>query len=138
MAMVAWHARTDAAQAAGLVAAGAARAALLHALRRRDTDGLRGMAAVATRDLLVVLGPTALLPWVDGIHYCAPVPDVPGLWLPTRLAPDAPAELLYAALQRRCGHAALLLWHNPGLMLGLDGAQPISTSVLDWLDAECT
>lgn len=136
MQTLAWHPRMDAAPAAGLVATGAARPALLRALLRRDADGLRGLSAAATRDLLVVLGPTALLPWVDRVHYCAPAPDVPGLWLPTRLAPDAPAELLHGALQRRCGHAALLLWHDPELVLGLDGALPVTPPVLDWLEGE--
>lgn len=134
--MLSWRARTDSVEAAGLVAAGPALHALLRVLRERDAAGLRGLALAATRDLLVLLGPESSLPWTDGVAYCAPAPGVPGLWLPTRVAPDAPAELLHAALQRRSGHATLLLWPNPGMVLGLDGAQPLQPALLDWLERE--
>ena len=134
--MLSWRARTDSVEAAGLVAAGPALHALLGALRERGADGLHGLTLTATRDLLVLLGPAASLPWIDGVAYCAPAEGVPGLWLPTRLAPDAPAELLHAALQRRSGHATLLLWPDPGMVLGLDGAQPLQPALLDWLERE--
>lgn len=138
--MLAWRVRTDRPEPAGLVAAGQAMRALLGELRRRldakEEHGLGELTLAATRDLLVVLGPAGRLPWVDGVAYCAPAPGVPGLWLPTRAAPDAPAELLHASLQRRAGHAALLLWNAPDMILGLDGRLPVQAAVLDWLDRE--
>ncbi|MBD8528862.1 MULTISPECIES: hypothetical protein [unclassified Massilia] len=139
--VLAWRARTDRPAPAGLVAAGPALGALLRELGRREADSLRRLQLAATRDLLVVLGPAERLPWVDGVRYCAPLAGVPGLWLPTTLAPDAPAapaELLHAALQRRTGHAAMLLWTAPDLVLGLDNALPARPAVLDWLTRECT
>ena len=134
--MLAWRARTDHPEPAGLVAPRPAIGALLRELRRRDPASLRELTVSTTRELLVLLGPAARLPWIDGVRYCAPVPGVPGLWLPTRLAPDAPAELLYAALQRRTGHSAVLLWDAPGLVLGLDGGLSLRQNVLDWLSWE--
>ena len=135
--VLAWHARTDSPAPAGLVAAGPVLGALLRELGRREADSLRGLQVAAMRDLLVVLGTAERLPWVDGVRYCAPLAGVPGLWLPTTLAPDAPAELLHAALQRRTGHAAVLLWTAPDLVLGLDNALPVRPAVLDWLTREC-
>jgi len=132
----AWHERTHSLTPAGLVAAGPSMGALLRALRQRDADNLRGMTLATTRELLVLLGPAERLPWVDGVGYCAPAPGVPGLWLPTRLAPDVPAELLHAGLHRRTGHAAMLLWNAPEMVLGLDDAMPLQPAVLDWLEGE--
>lgn len=132
--MPAWRERTDSLAAAGVVAAGPAMSALLRALRQRDAGQLAGLTLVATGTLLVLLGPAGRLPWVDGAGYCASAPGVPGLWLPTRLAPDMPDELLHAALQRRTGHAAMLLWNDPDLVLGLDDALPVQPEVLDWLE----
>lgn len=142
--MLAWVERTDGPEPGGVVAAGPPMRALLGELRRRcqeqdqaeDKDSLRDLSLAATRDLLVLLGPASRLPWVDGLRYCAPAPGVPGLWLPTRAAPDAPAELLHAALQRRAGHAAVLLWNAPDMVLGLDGRLPVRPAVLDWLERE--
>lgn len=132
--MLAWRERRDCPAPGGLVAAGPPVRALLGELRRRDAGSLDGLLLAATPDLLVLLGPARRLPWVDGVRYCAPAPGVPGLWLPTLLAPDLPAELLHAALQRRAGHAAMLLWNGPDLVLGLDDVQPLRPAVLDWLE----
>lgn len=134
--MLAWRERTDRPAPAGLVAAGPPMRALLAELRRRDANAVRDLLLSATRDLLVLLGPAERLPWIDGVRYCAPAPGVPGLWLPTRTAPDMPAELLHAALQRRTQHAAVLLWDAPGLVLGLDGRLPVRPAVLDWYERE--
>ena len=134
--MLAWRERTDALEPAGLVAAGASARALLAELRRRGADNLQDLRLATTRDLLVLLGPAERLPWVDGVRYCAEAPGVPGLWLPTRLVPELPAELLHAALQRRTGHAAMLLWNAPDMLLGLDGCEPARPAVLDWLEQE--
>ena len=134
--MLVWRERTDHPEPAGLVAARPSIGALLRELRRRDPDSLRDLTVSTTRELLVLLGPAAQLPWVDGVRYCAPVAGIPGLWLPTRVAPEAPPELLHAALQRRTGHAAMLLWNDPEMVLGLDGALPVRQAVQDWLNWE--
>lgn len=139
MTGLAWRTRADALAPAGLVAAGAVARALLAGLRRRldeAPDAVQGLSLVATRGMLVLRGDAGCLPWRDGVQYCAPAPGAPGLWLPTRLAPTAPADLLHTALQRRAGHAAILLWPAPELVLGLDGALPPRSDVLAWLQRE--
>jgi hypothetical protein len=136
MPMLAWRERTDAPTPAGLVAAGAPARALVGALARRDAADCAGLSVVATRDVLVVLGPAERLPWVDGVRYCAPAPDVSGLWLPTRLMPDLPPDLVHAALRHRVGSVALLLWTEPDFVLSLDDRQPVDAGVLAWLDKE--
>jgi hypothetical protein len=136
MDTLAWRERAHGLAPAGLVAGGAALRALLRELGRRDAAAVQGLSVTATPSLLVVLGDAERLPWVDGVAYCAPEPEVPGLWLPTRLAPTLPPDLLHAALRRRAGESRLLLWPEPALVLGLDGALPLQPAVLDWLNSE--
>ena len=118
----------------GLVVAGPPLRALLAVLRQRNADELRDLLLTTTRDLLVLRGPAERLPWIDGAGYCTTTPGVPGLWLPTRQVPDLPMELLYTALRQRSGHAVLLLWNEPELVLGLDDSLPVRPDVLDWLE----
>jgi hypothetical protein len=134
MHTLAWRERAHSPAPGGLVAAGPAMRALLAELKRRDPTALQGLRVAATQALWVVLGEAAQLPWVDGVRYCAPDADAPGLWLPTWLAPTLPPDLLHGALRRRTGHAAMLLWPAPALVLGLDDALPLQPPLLDWLD----
>jgi len=136
MHTLAWREREPSLPPAGLVAAGTVAPALLAELKRRDPASLQDLSAVATPALLVLRGDAGQLPWIDGVRYCAPDPDAPGLWLPTWLAPTLPPDLVQASLQRRAGHASLLLWPGPALVLGLDGALPLTAQVLDWLTRE--
>lgn len=131
-----WRERANTPAPAGLVAAGPARHALLAELKRRDAAALQALRVVAAPALWVLLGETAQLPWVDGVRYCAPEAAVPGLWLPTWLAPALPPDLVHGALQRRSGHGTMLLWPAPELVLGLDDAMPLRAPVLAWLAKE--
>jgi hypothetical protein len=112
MPMLAWRERTDAPMPAGLVATGAPARALVGALTRRDAAGCAGLSVVATRDVLVVLGPAEQLPW------------------------DLPPDLVHAALRHRVGGVALLVWTEPDFVLSLDDRQPVDAAVLAWLDKE--
>jgi hypothetical protein len=136
MPTLAWRARDAAPPPGGLVAAGAVARAVVRALACRAQQERAGLAVVATRALLVVLGPGDRLPWVEGVRYCAPAPDAPGLWLPTRMEPGLPADLVLAALRRRTNGAALLLWTAPDLLVPLDDPLPLDAGVLAWLDKE--
>jgi hypothetical protein len=137
MRVLDWSVREEALEPAGLVAAGGSVArAVLATLRAGDTARLRSLSAVATRDMLVLLGPATALPWVDGVRYCAPDPCAPGLWLPTHLAPGLPPDLVQSNLMRRTGGGPLLLWHEPEQVLPLDGALALNGPVLDWLAVE--
>lgn len=136
MHTLAWRERAHTLAPLGLVAQGVVAQSLLAGLKRRDPASLQGLSVLATSTLLVLRGDGESLPWVDGVRYCAPDPDAAGLWLPTWLAPTLPPDLVLDALRRRAGHASLLLWPDPGLVLALDGALPLSAHVLGWLARE--
>lgn len=137
MSVLGWTAREAALAPSGLVATGAATSLLLASLGRREPAELARLSVVATRSLLVVLGANELLPWIDGVRYCAPAPAGPQLWLPTHLAPGLPVDLLQANLVARAGRSPVLLWNEPELLLPLDQAMPLTPALLDWLSQEC-
>lgn len=137
MSVLAWTAREAALAPSGLVCTGAATPQLLASLGRRAPAELARLSAVATRSLLVVLGANELLPWIDGVRYCAPAPAAPQLWLPTHLVPGLPADLLQANLVARAGRSPVLLWNEPEMLLPLDQATALTPALLDWLSQEC-
>jgi len=131
-----WQERTPGLPPGGLVAVGPLARALLRELAHRDAAALQGLSLVATRDMLVLLGDAGKLPWLDGVRYCAPDPDVPMLWMPTHLQSVLPPDLVQGAMQRRAPHACWLLWHSPELALPLEGARPVDAALLAWLEQE--
>lgn len=131
-----WQPRDTALEAAGAVAQGKVGRRLLARLRAQAEDTLVGLSVVATRDMLMVLGRSEQLPWVDGVRYCAPEPAAPSLWLPTVVAPTLSPDLLQAALANRLKRAPLLLWNEPEQILPLDCPLALSMSLLEWLIKE--
>ena len=136
MQRLAWQERAPALAPAGLVSTGAQIRSLLLELERRDAQELQGLEIVAGAAIVCLLGPEDRLPWVDGVRYCAPAPDAPGLWLPTAVAPVLAADLVLAALERRVGQGAVLLWPDPSLVLPLHGARAVTPRLLAWLARE--
>lgn len=84
------------------------------------------LEATAAEHLLIVTGDSADLPWVDGVEYAAPAPQVPGLWLPTRWQPHVPADLVLQALDGRFSRRPLLLWPTPARVIALDRLLPLA------------
>ncbi len=121
---------------AGVVALGPAAHALLARLRALGDEQLASLNVVATRDMLVVLGQGSALPWADGVHYCAPTPGLPSLWLPTLTEPDLPLDLVLANLAGRGARVPFLLWHDPELVLPLDQRAPLDQARLTWVQGE--
>ena len=136
MTTLAWKARENAPQPAGLVAAGAVARQVLAVLGARSDEQLRALSVVATRDMLVLIGPASALPWVDGVRYCAPDPANLSLWLPTHALPDLPLDLVTANLVGRGARAPFLFWNEPEQVLPLDQGTPLSQARLAWLDRE--
>jgi hypothetical protein len=134
MPVMEWQPRDAALTPAGLVAPAALVPALLALLRRRETTSLAALSVVATRDLLVLLGTADALPWLDGARYCAPDPQAGNLWTPTHLMPSLPADLVQNNLIERAASSPVLLWYAPEQLLPLAGAQPLTPSLLDWLE----
>ncbi len=137
MSALAWHARAEGApDPAGLVACGPVAARVLAALRERSVAQLQGLSVVATRDMLVVLGSDAALPWVDGVRYCAPDAAQRMLWLPTDNTPGLPLDLVLSNLITRGARVPFLLWDAPEQLLPLDQSTPLNHARLDWLQRE--
>lgn len=121
-----WQPRAQALEPRAAVAWGEAARRLHARLSALPDEQLASLHATASDDLLVVIGEPAALPWVDGIDYAAPCELAPELWLPTRLSPDAPLDLLARALARRHGRIPLLLWPTPARAVPLDRQLPLS------------
>lgn len=102
---------------------------LLARLRRVAPEVQARLAITATRDVLVVSGAAADLPWIEGIAYAAP--SAGGLWLPTLEEPSVPAELLARALHQQYRRTPMLLWPQPQAVIPLDRQQPATTAQLD-------
>ncbi|UOD27956.1 hypothetical protein INH39_21040 [Massilia violaceinigra] len=137
MAALSWHLRPDAAPAPhGQVAQGAVIGALLARLAALDDAQRALLRAVAAPGILVLLGPGAALPWVDGARYCAPDPLQRMLWLPTDVQPQAPLDLVLANLSARGASLPFLLWDAPQLVLPLGRPLALDRAGLAWLTRE--
>ena len=128
-----WLAQEPALAPAGAVACGRAARDLLRRLQLCAAEDRKGLRFVATADMLVLLGETGQLPWIDGIRYCAASPAAPMLWLPTLLRPGQPLELLQQRLLHEAGHGPVLLWPEPQCFIPLDAAAPLDEAALQWL-----
>ena len=104
---VAWRPRDAPLVARAVAAVGAAARALAARLAALDDAALGALAAVAGgdaageagREVLVVLGEAAALPWVDGEVYHGRDDAAPELLLPTALAPSVPPGVLALAIR---------------------------------------
>lgn len=103
----------------------------LHARLAQLPPEVQGRLFVCvSRDVLVVAGAAADLPWVPGIAYATRSADAPTLWRPTVLQPDAPADLLARALRRFHARGSLLLWPEPAAVIPLDRQYRVSKELL--------
>jgi hypothetical protein len=90
--------------------------------------------ATANRDVLLVSGAAADLPWVDGVAYAAMDERAPELWLPTHWQPEVPTDLLALALSKKFSRAPLLLWRDPPAVVPLDRQLPVTAEHLQRID----
>jgi hypothetical protein len=136
MTVIAWTHRSEALPPSGVVTQGDATQRLLAQLRLRSAEELARLTLVATRDLLVLMGASDDLPWVDGARYCAPDPAAQTLWLPTTLLPSIPVDLLRRSASARVGERAVLLWHEPEQFLPLHPPRSLTLDLIDWIARE--
>lgn len=130
-----WRPVAEAVAPRAAVGHGVAAARLIARLAALSTESRATLTATGTADWLVVLGPGDDLPWVEGVRYAAPCAASPALWLPTHLAPTAPVDLLWRALESRHRRAPMLLWPAPAVVLPLDRQLPVDDSLLATLAA---
>ena len=93
-------------------------------LADRLRQGCAGLRGVAGEELLIALGRTDQLPWVDGVQYIAPDPHSPRLWFGVHVQPTVPVPWL----ADRMAPGKWLLWQD--LAVRLDSAGPIDISRL--------
>ncbi len=111
-----------------------------HALARRvlaeDDARLASWEGVAGQDVLVLLGASESLPWVDGAVYLGRDAAAPSLLLPCALAPAVAASLLERAfLAQAAGGAPLAVLPASTRLVGVGAARSVSrTTLLAWLE----
>lgn len=111
-----------------------------HALARRalaaDDAGLAAWSGVAGAGVLVLLGDTERLPWVDGAVYLGRDSGAPSLLLPCNLAPEVAPPLLERALVGR-GAAPLAVLPRAEWLVPVGAARPVVRETLvAWLAVE--
>jgi hypothetical protein len=93
--------RADILDPVAVAGLGRAARALARRLLRLTDERLRELRGAAGDDLLVVLGETSSLPWVDGVAYLGRDPDAPRLLVPTMVRPDLALDVLEQTVARR-------------------------------------
>ena len=130
-----WRPRKTPLDPVGVAARGEAARALARRLLAREDEALARLSGAASRELLVVLGDAADLPWVDGAVYLGKDTAAPSLLLPTTREPAVPLPLVERALARAAAAPppfAVLL--DPPLLTSLEAARPVLRSTLErWL-----
>lgn len=120
---VAWGPRRVPLEPVGVAVRGEAARSLARRLLGRTDEALDKLSGVAGADLLILLGDTAALPWVEGAVYLGRDPSAPSLLLPTTHEPSVPLDLLERALTQR----AVRFQATPPLAVLLDPPRLAST-----------
>ncbi|MBZ4330897.1 hypothetical protein [Corallococcus sp. AS-1-12] len=111
--------------------------ALGHRAARAEDGTLASWTGVAGRDVLVLLGTAASLPWVDGAVYLGRDPLAPALLLPCALEPEVAPSLLERALLAGQGDAPLAVLPASGVLVSVSAAKPVARASLSaWLSAQ--
>ena len=112
------------------------------ALARRalgaDEEHLGARHGVAGAGVLILLGATVSLPWVDGAVYLGRDSAAPSLLLPCTLAPDvAPALLERALVAHAAAGTPLAVLPRSGQLIPVGAARPLARETLAaWLGAQ--
>lgn len=107
-------------QPRAVVARGACARVLARRLERSSTEARASLQLVVAGDVLIVLGPEASLPWVDGVTYLGTTPESPALYLPTTLRSSVSPLLVERAVRR-----ATKVPDGPIALLGLTEVVPL-------------
>ena len=123
--------------ARAVLATGAAAKALGRRLSELDDDALGTLQAVAGEQLLVILGDSSSLPWIDGVTYLGRDEVAPELLMPTALEPTVPAAVLEAAIRKQVSRPApIAVLPSPARLIPCGAARAIDRERLrSWLEA---
>ena len=95
-----WQARSDPLPPSGLLARGGAARTLLARCARLESERKARLRGVFDRELMIVFGESADLPWTNGGIYLGASLDFPGIYWPTVQAALPREELLAHAFLR--------------------------------------
>ncbi|NOK16918.1 hypothetical protein [Corallococcus carmarthensis] len=133
---VRWRPRVLPLEPVAVAGVGPVALALGHRALRTEDATLASWTGVAGPDVLVLLGASTSLPWVDGAVYLGRDPLAPALLLPCALEPDVAPSLLERALLAGEGDAPLAVLPASGVLVSVGGAQPVDrSSLVAWLPA---
>lgn len=132
---VAWSPRASPLTALAVVGEGPVALALARRVLAAEDATVARWSGVAGPGLLVLLGETESLPWVEGVLYLGRDTQAPSLFLPCTLAPSvAPALLERALLAREGVTTPLAVLPRSERLVSVGAARPVSRDVLSaWL-----
>jgi hypothetical protein len=132
---VTWSPRQEPLAALAVAGIGPVSLALARRALAADEKQLGAWSGVAGSGVLVLLGETDSLPWVDGAVYLGRDPSAPSLLLPCALAPEvAPALLERALVAHAAAGTPLAVLPRPGLLVSVGAARIVARETLAaWL-----
>lgn len=135
---ITWRLRATPLAPAGVAATGAVAVALGRRLLDASDEALSALLDVAGRGVLVVLGESDALPWVDGVVYLGMDSRARSLLLPTTLEPAEPLELVERAIAARfAGVSRMAVLPQQGIVVPVASARRIARDALErWLAEE--
>jgi hypothetical protein len=135
---VTWSPRTEPLAALAVAAVGPVCLVLARRALEADEQQLGAWNGVAGEGVLILLGATESLPWVDGAVYLGRDPAAPSLLLPCALAPDAAPSLLERALVAHArGATPLAVLPRSRQLVPVGAARPVVRETLAaWLSAQ--
>ncbi|WNG40876.1 hypothetical protein F0U60_49605 [Archangium minus] len=132
---VAWRPRSQPLPALAVAGVGPVALALARRVLTAEDAVLARWSGVAGPGVLVLLGDTESLPWVDGVVYLGRDAAAPSLLLPCTLAPEvAPSLLERALISRAQVGTPLAVLPRAGRLVPVGAARPVSRVTLgSWL-----
>jgi hypothetical protein len=132
---VTWSPRLEPLTALAVAGVGPVALALARRALEAEEEQLGAWSGVAGSGVLVLLGETQSLPWVDGAVYLGRDAAAPSLLLPCVLAPQVAPSLLERALVAQASAGTpLAVLPRPGLLVPVGAARPVARETLAaWL-----
>jgi hypothetical protein len=131
-----WIPRREPLAAAAVAARGHEATALARRILERDDASLARLRGVAGIEWIVVVGPEAELPWVDGVVVLGVDPRARSLFIPTTLDAELPIGLVERALLLRASSASDAERGAPPLAVLPDGQTIVPLSEARALDRD--
>jgi len=131
-----WRVRHSPLAPCAVAGQGAAARLLVRRVLALDAAQRMLLQGVGGRDVVVIVGDEAALPWVDGAQYLGRDMRCPGVWLPTALEPTIIPSLVGRAVDQSAVSLPAALLRHPPRLVSLAEALPLDVQLLtSWLEA---